>query len=192
MLEALFLPTISIVVHRVLQLQHSKNISYLIQADAGAAAKRLVGAGATGNFGPITKAALVEYQGAAGISPASGYYGPITRAFVAAHPIGTLKPAVSSTSSVGATGAALIRNLYLASTGEDVRTLQKLLNANGYPVAVIGVDSTGSPRAGSLGHETTYFGKATQAAVIRFQIARRILPAVGYVGPVTRAMLASL
>lgn len=34
----------------------------------------------TNQFGPQTKAALIAYQQAKGISPASGYYGPLTRA----------------------------------------------------------------------------------------------------------------
>jgi peptidoglycan hydrolase-like protein with peptidoglycan-binding domain len=65
-----------------------------------------------------------------------------------------------------------------------VRTLQKLLNANGYTVALSG--------PGSAGNETLYFGPATRAAVIKFQIAKGIVPAVGYVGVLTRAALAFL
>ncbi len=41
-----------------------------------------IAAGATGTFGPQTKAALAAYQAANGISPASGFFGPITRAKV--------------------------------------------------------------------------------------------------------------
>lgn len=151
---------------------------YLIQAASGAAATRLAGAGATGYFGEITKAALVEYQVAMGISPSSGYCGSITRAFIAAHPLGVSQP------PAGSSTAALTRDLYQGVSGEDVRTLQKLLNTNGYAVASIG--------PGSSGNETAYFGSATKAAVIKFQIARGISPAVGYVGPLTRAVLVSL
>ena len=161
---------------------------YLIQAASGAAATRLAGAGATGNFGTITKAALVEYQAAVGISPASGYYGPITRAFIAAHPAPTAQPPAASSSSVSSSttsaAATLSRDLYRGVSGEDVRTLQKLLNIKGFVVA-----ETGS---GSPGNETTYFGPATEAAVVKFQIARGITPSAGYVGPLTRAALAAL
>ncbi|MDB5265304.1 MAG: baaA1 [Parcubacteria group bacterium] len=41
-----------------------------------------IAAGATGTFGPQTKAALAAYQAANGISPAAGYFGPVTRAKV--------------------------------------------------------------------------------------------------------------
>ncbi len=34
----------------------------------------------TDQFGPLTEAALIAYQRAKGITPASGYYGPLTRA----------------------------------------------------------------------------------------------------------------
>ena len=77
---------------------------------------------------------------------------------------------------------ALTRNLYLGISGEDVRALQKYLNAKGYTVAQEG--------AGSPGNETAYFGPATKAAVIKFQIARAIVPAAGYVGLITRGILA--
>jgi peptidoglycan hydrolase-like protein with peptidoglycan-binding domain len=158
--------------------------TYLIQAASGVAGARLAGAGATGSFGIITKAALVEYQVSVGISPASGYYGPVTRAFIAAHPLGA--PGASGTPSPVASGNSvnLSRDLFEGMSGDDVRALQQTLNANGYMVA-----STGN---GSSGNETIYFGPATKAAVIRFQIARGISPSVGYVGPITRAVLASL
>lgn len=151
---------------------------YLIQAASGAASTRLANAGATGYFGAITKAALVEFQAKVGISQ-TGYYGPITRAFITAHPLGS-----SGTSIVGGSTATLTRELYRGISGEDVRTLQRLLNANGFTVASAGL--------GSAGNETTYFGPATQAAVIKFQIAHGISPAAGNVGPLTRAALASL
>lgn len=155
---------------------------YLIQADSDGAAARLASAGATGYFGLITKAALVEFQVAVGISPASGYYGATTRTFVLAHPLdATATPAPANPPVIS---TAITRNLYLGLVGEDVRTLQKLLNANGYTVSLTG--------GGSPGNETTFFGSGTQAAVIKFQIGHAITPAVGYVGPITRAVLGSL
>jgi hypothetical protein len=59
--------------------------SLLIKGNAGPAARRLAAHGATTNFGPLTKAALIEFQKSVGIKLASGYFGPITRAYVNAH-----------------------------------------------------------------------------------------------------------
>jgi len=148
---------------------------YLIQVASGTAATRLASAGATGYFGTITKAALMEYQTSMGISPSNGYYGSATREFITAHPI---------TPQDNPASATFTRNLYLGISGEDVRTLQKLLNANGYIVATTG--------SGSAGIETIYFGPATKAAVIKFQIAKGISPIAGYVGSITRLALLSL
>ena len=76
------------------------------------------------------------------------------------------------------------RNLVTGTTGEDVRTLQKLLNVYGFTVAPQG--------PGSPGNETLRFGAATRAALIRFQQAHSIKPAAGYFGPLTRAVFKSL
>lgn len=55
------------------------------------------------------------------------------------------------------------RQLVLGSGGEDVRSLQKLLNAKGFIVSVSG--------PGSKGAETAYYGAATTAAMKRMQAA---------------------
>jgi hypothetical protein len=73
------------------------------------------------------------------------------------------------------------RDLELNSQGEDVRRLQQFLNNNGYVVA--------SQGPGSPGSETTIFGFATRAALIRFQQTNNITPAVGYFGPRTRGVV---
>ncbi len=78
---------------------------------------------------------------------------------------------------------SIMRNLYKGIKGEDVRTLQKFLNTHGFLVV-----SSGD---GSIGYETTYFGLATLNAIIRYQIANNIFPALGFVGPITRAKLVS-
>ena len=74
-----------------------------------------------------------------------------------------------------------MNNLILNSNNTDVKELQKYLNAHGFIVSKSG--------PGSLGNETTKFGSATRAALIKFQKANRISPAVGYFGPVTRAFV---
>jgi hypothetical protein len=58
----------------VTTLQH-----FLIEYKAGPAAAALAAHGVTGYFGPLTRAALIEFQKAKGITPAIGFFGPITR-----------------------------------------------------------------------------------------------------------------
>ena len=72
------------------------------------------------------------------------------------------------------------RNLFIGSRGNDVKMLQKALNASAdTQVAVSG--------AGSPGNETEYFGPATRNAVIKFQQKTGVTPALGYFYPLTRA-----
>ncbi|MFA5744607.1 MAG: peptidoglycan-binding domain-containing protein [Candidatus Paceibacterota bacterium] len=88
-------------------------------------------------------------------------------------------PSTGSTSSQ--TGFA--RDLKLNTTGTDVQKLQQFLNTHGFILAESG--------PGSPGNETTKFGALTKAALIRFQKANNITPAVGYFGPLTRAAINS-
>ena len=75
-------------------------------------------------------------------------------------------------------------DLKLGTISEDVRTLQKFLNSRGFTVSKTG--------AGSSGKETNKFGPATQAALVSFQKAKKIAPAMGYYGPKTRTVIKSL
>lgn len=70
------------------------------------------------------------------------------------------------------------RDLTLGMQGEDVRSLQKYLNSNGFIVSEFG--------PGSPGNETNLFGALTKEALIKFQKSKGITPAIGYFGPVTR------
>jgi peptidoglycan hydrolase-like protein with peptidoglycan-binding domain len=74
-------------------------------------------------------------------------------------------------------------NLSIGASNSQVRLLQEYLNVHGFTVSKTG--------PGSLGDETTYFGPATKGALIRFQKANGIIPAIGYFGPITRAYIAS-
>jgi spore germination protein YaaH/peptidoglycan hydrolase-like protein with peptidoglycan-binding domain len=127
------------------------------------------GAGSPGNetsiFGPATKGALIKYQKAHNLYPPIGYYGPLTR------------------ESMGSTALVteLSRDLELGDIGEDVRILQSILNKEGFVIAPSGL--------GSPGAETNFFGAKTKEAVIKYQLAKGLTPAVGYVGPKTRASL---
>ncbi|TSC68884.1 MAG: Uncharacterized protein G01um101456_440 [Parcubacteria group bacterium Gr01-1014_56] len=80
---------------------------------------------------------------------------------------------------------ALTRDLQQGSTGADVMALQKFLNTmTGTIVSLSG--------AGSPGNETSTFGPATKAAVIKFQTLYNITPIAGYAGAKTRAQIASV
>ena len=86
----------------------------------------------------------------------------------------------------GTGGYIFTRNLRQGMTGEDVRELQKFLNAKGFSVSSSG--------AGSPGQETTYFGLLTRRALIRYQDQYRaeiLVPAgitrgTGFFGAITR------
>jgi hypothetical protein len=73
------------------------------------------------------------------------------------------------------------KDLRFRMRDNDVIELQKFLNNNGFNVSLSGI--------GSKGNETNYFGPATRNALIRFQKANNISPAIGYFGPKTRAFV---
>ncbi len=95
--------------------------------------------------------------------------------------IDNVKLAISGKATTGTITSAFARNLEVGMTGEDIKALQQWLNQNGYRIAETG--------PGSPGNETTKFGGATKAALIKFQKAHGITPAAGYFGPKTRAAL---
>lgn len=96
---------------------------------------------------------------------------------------GTAPSTPSTPSTPSGSCSQFTRDLTIGSTGADVQALQKILNANGYPVAASG--------AGSPGNESTYFGSLTASALGKWQASKGISPAAGYFGPITRAALAS-
>lgn len=75
-----------------------------------------------------------------------------------------------------------LKDLHLGLSGPDVTKLQEYL-----------IQKNTGPAASALAkHGTTnYFGKLTQAALIEFQKAVDISPAIGYFGPKTRAYVNS-
>ena len=73
------------------------------------------------------------------------------------------------------------RDLSLGASGQDVLSLQRFLNANGFPITSSG--------PGSPGNETQYFGAMTQSALAGWQSANGISPASGYFGPKTRVAI---
>lgn len=82
----------------------------------------------------------------------------------------------------GGTSENFSGDLQLGSTSSAVNRLQVWLNAHGYAVAANG--------PGSSGNETAFFGILTYRALIKFQTASG-LPATGFFGPLTRAVINS-
>ncbi len=75
----------------------------------------------------------------------------------------------------------VVRDIEFGSIGEDVKRLQQILNNNGFTLSEEG--------PGSLGNETMHFGDLTRNALVRYQKANNIVPAMGYYGPITRASM---
>lgn len=76
------------------------------------------------------------------------------------------------------------RNLFVGVSGEDVRCLQRYLNASGFRLATLGV--------GSPGNETMFYGALTRAAVARWQAAYGVFPPAGFFGPISRGQYSVL
>ncbi|HPS21288.1 MAG TPA: FG-GAP-like repeat-containing protein [Candidatus Paceibacterota bacterium] len=129
-----------------------------------------------------------------------GSYAPgFTPTFVSSSPTSSVPPtdclvgylfSPSTGKACGTTSApttpkfTFTKNLKYLQIDNEVKELQKFLNTHGYQVSTTG--------AGSLGNETTKFGSLTQKALIKFQLANKISPAIGYFGPITRALVNSL
>lgn len=75
-------------------------------------------------------------------------------------------------------------SLAYSMTSPDIKQLQIILNKN--PLTTVARYG-----AGSVGHETTYFGQLTLIAVKKFQALNHI-PTTGFVGTLTRAALNKL
>ncbi len=90
----------------------------------------------------------------------------------------------SNASSAATSGApAFVKDLWMGSSGADVKALQQYLNTHGYMIATSG--------PGSAGNETMKFGAGTKAALIKLQKAAGLMPPAGYFGAKTRAYLSA-
>lgn len=121
----------------------------------------------TGYFGPVTKAAVIAYQKFNNIFPASGFVGILTRAQL--NNTNTL----AQNQILAPATFTFLNNLGLGARGNDVTELQKILSTEGF----LKVSPTG------------YFGILTKEAVAAYQKTHGIIPASGYIGPLTRAEL---
>lgn len=88
----------------------------------------------------------------------------------------------TTTASFGSlpAGFQFTKNLKLGTRDDEVKSLQIFLNSDADTL----VAASG---AGSAGNETTYFGNATKAAVMKFQTKYGITPVAGYWGSISRA-----
>ena len=109
----------------------------------------------------------------------SGIYSKVYTQNISLQPLNTPQPVTTlpANTTTPSTSNLFKRALQLGSKGTDVKALQQFLNINGYSISKNG--------AGSTGNETTTFGPATKAALIKFQKANKISPAAGYFGPIT-------
>ncbi|MES2986055.1 MAG: peptidoglycan-binding protein [Patescibacteria group bacterium] len=129
-------------------------------------------------FGPATRIALMNFQRANGISPASGFFGPLTRSKISGG---------VSTNTSSVTTAPLV----LGNNNLGVKALRTILRTKGYFAAY---GSAGVPASAAA--ETTYFGIETQNALKKFQCDKNVVctgtpdtTGWGKVGPKTRAAL---
>ena len=77
------------------------------------------------------------------------------------------------TTPTSTTSSTFMRDLFYGIEGIDVKELQDILISEGYL---------------AKGKNTGYFGYLTQTALVKYQKAKAIIPAVGYFGPKTRAL----
>ena len=80
-------------------------------------------------------------------------------------------PTVSTPTSPAPSSNTQIKDLKKGYKGQEVKTLQMVLNILGFNIAKTG--------PGSQGNETDFFGSLTQTSLIKFQKAQNITPAVG-------------
>lgn len=87
--------------------------------------------------------------------------------------------------TASAATATFTTNMSVGSTGQSVKDLQVFLNS--CPDTALAVTAGSN---GSAGFESTYFGMATKAAVMKYQTKVGV-SSIGIVGPMTRAAMSS-
>lgn len=178
--ESSGMPASPLGAHRIIFGEANSDVAalqrVLIAEPHGPSGVSLKNTGATGYFGPLTHASLIEYQNFYGLVP-TGAIDDATYARLFAH-----DPSDAPVSLLPERRAVVFaRDLEAGMVGEDVRALQEFLNTAGFVVADTG--------PGSPGFETDYFGERTRAALARYQTTHGIFPSVGYFGPKTRTFV---
>jgi Putative peptidoglycan binding domain len=141
------------------------------------------GSGGNGGGSPPTTGGSGMIVGSGPLAPSAAGISGATKPLPQATSTATSSNARTITgAATSETSLILTKNRQLYDRGEDVRALQKFFNTHRFVVA------QGGP--GSPGNETSIFGTNTYRTVIKFQKANG-LPATGYLGPLTRALLNS-
>jgi len=182
----------------------------LRQGAKGADVKRLqqlLGVESSGNFGPLTRKAVEDFQVKYGIAKKGqlgfGELGPKTRAKIGsivssasseaggtgvASPNASAQVQTQSGTAAASTGT-IERSLKIGSTGNDVKLLQIILNSD--PDTRVAENGDGSS-----GKETTKVGALTVKAIQRLQVKYGIAnpgdAGFGNVGPKTRTKINEL
>lgn len=145
----------------------------------------------TNAFSKIAKAALGLLAGVAVLVSASSAYALTasdismlqSAGIISASQAAALMASLGTTTTTTGSCYVFTTGLAVGQTSEAVKQLQVRLNANSATALAVTAGSNGS-----AGYETTYFGPATKAAVMKFQ-ALNGLDQVGNVGPLTRGKL---
>jgi hypothetical protein len=142
------------------------------------------------NFSIFGVTTVTPSQGGGTTSGGGGGSGYVTPAVSVCMPgvlfntlTGARCPKVSVTPASSPSTFVFTTDLQFAMSNAKVKLLQQYLNTHGFIIAPSG--------PGSPGKETTIFGYATKAALVKFQKAKGITPASGLFGPLTRAYVSS-
>jgi len=184
--------TITITVNLSANLEQGEN--YYVQIDATA-----FDDAASNGFVGVVDETTWNFSTVPAPRSSSGSYRRVTHSIPLIHPTSTTPPTdcLPSYNFSPSTGVKcptsnptnpsepsafqFLTNLFLGMNHPDVLKLQQYLNAHGFTLTTTG--------PGSIDNETNMFGSLTKKALIKFQLAKGITPAVGYFGPVTRGVV---
>lgn len=167
----------------------------LIAVKKGPRAVELGNAGATGYFGPLTEAALREYQKAVGVSVTGVFTTATKNKLLATLPSTTSTPSTPQGGTSAAQAALILLQLQLilkqvpnvitedlsqGDTGSGVSLVQSFLLVNGTGSGAEALKASGA---------TGFFGPATEAALKEYQTSAGIVPTGIYDAATRSAML---
>ncbi len=152
------------------QTSHFSSFSIFGQAAASSGSSSGSGRGSGGMRYGCKDPAALNYE-----------YFAASRPSLCVYTVGAIAPSLAL-SSASSSAHVFVRDLKINMAGADVLELQKLLVANKSGAAAQALAQHGL---------TKNFGPLTQKALIEYQKAKGITPAVGYFGPKTRAAISN-